>query len=57
MQSTKTIGLIVADMWEFRLFGHLARIIENEAAKHGFTIIIGSSDEADFSQNLLSTPY
>ena len=55
MQSTKTIGLIVADIAN-PFFGHLARIIENEAAKHGFTIIIGSSDEADFkSESLINT--
>ncbi len=55
MQSTKTIGLIVADIAN-PFFGHLSRIIENEAANHGFTIIIGSSDEAEFkSESLINT--
>ena len=44
MSSTKTIGLIVADIAN-PFFGNLARIIENEASNHGYTMIIGSSDE------------
>jgi LacI family transcriptional regulator len=42
--STKTIGLIVADISN-PFFGLLARCVENEASKHGYTVIIGSSDE------------
>lgn len=42
--STKTIGLIVADIAN-PFFGHLARYIENEAIKFGYTVIMGSSDE------------
>ena len=49
MQSTKTIGLIVADIAN-PFFGQLARIIENEATNHGYTLIIGSSDE-DYSKS------
>lgn len=41
---TKTIGLIVADISN-PFFSHLARIIENEAKKNGYTVIFGSSDE------------
>jgi LacI family transcriptional regulator len=44
MKSTKTIGLIVADIAN-PFFGQLARIIENEAANFGYTVIFGSSDE------------
>lgn len=42
--STKTIGLIVADISN-PFFSNLARIIENEAKEHGYTVIFGSSDE------------
>ncbi len=42
--STHTIGLIVADISN-PFFGQLARVIEDEAAELGFTVIIGSSDE------------
>ncbi|HVG15268.1 MAG TPA: LacI family DNA-binding transcriptional regulator [Chitinophagaceae bacterium] len=41
---TFTIGLIVADISN-PFFSGLARIIEDEAAKNGYTVIIGSSDE------------
>jgi LacI family transcriptional regulator len=44
LKSTKTIGLIVADIAN-PFFGQLARIIENEANKFGYTVIFGSSDE------------
>jgi LacI family transcriptional regulator len=44
MKTTKTIGLIVADIAN-PFFGQLARIIENEANKVGYTVIFGSSDE------------
>lgn len=42
--STNTIGLIVADIAN-PFFGQLARIIEDEAGKYNYTVIIGSSDE------------
>ncbi len=42
--STNTIGLIVADIAN-PFFGTLARTIEDEAVRHGFNVIIGSSDE------------
>lgn len=42
--STNTIGLIVADIAN-PFFSQLARIIEDEAARHRYTVIIGSSDE------------
>lgn len=44
MGSTKTIGLVVADISN-PFFGHLARIVEDEAIKLGYTVIFGSSDE------------
>ena len=53
--STKTIGLIVADIAN-PFFGHLARIIEDEANNFGYTVVFGSSDEDDFkSEALLNT--
>jgi LacI family transcriptional regulator len=42
--STNTIGLIVADISN-PFFGQLARVIEDEAAKSGYTVVFGSSDE------------
>ena len=42
--STKTIGLIVADISN-PYFGNMARVIEDEALKHGYTVIFGSADE------------
>jgi LacI family transcriptional regulator len=42
--TTKTIGLIVADIAN-PFFGNLARVIEDEAGKYGYSVIIGSSDE------------
>lgn len=42
--STKTIGLIVADIAN-PFFGNLARVIEDEASRLGYTVIFGSSDE------------
>jgi LacI family transcriptional regulator len=44
MGKTFTIGLIVADISN-PFFAHLARIIEDEAAKLNYTVIFGSSDE------------
>jgi LacI family transcriptional regulator len=53
--STKTIGLIVADIAN-PFFGHLARIIEDEANNFGYTVVFGSSDEDDFkSEALINT--
>lgn len=52
---TKTLGLIVADISN-PFFAMLARIIENEAGRHGYTVIIGSSDEKiEKSQKLIDT--
>ncbi len=42
--TTKTIGLIVADIAN-PFFGNIARVIEDEAIKYGYLVIIGSSDE------------
>jgi LacI family transcriptional regulator len=42
--STQTIGLIVADIAN-PFFSSMARYIEDEASKSGYTVIIGSSDE------------
>lgn len=42
--TTKTIGLIVADIAN-PFFGNLARVIEDEASRLGYTVIFGSSDE------------
>ena len=44
MQRTHTIGLIVADIAN-PYFSQIARIIEDEARKKGYMLIIGSSDE------------
>ncbi|MFD2101251.1 LacI family DNA-binding transcriptional regulator [Flagellimonas iocasae] len=46
LQSGKshTIGLIVADISN-PFFAHIARIVEDEAKKNGYTVIFGSSDE------------
>jgi len=55
MKSTKTIGLVVADIAN-PFFGHLARIIENEANNFGYTVIFGSSDEDEFkSESVINT--
>lgn len=43
-RKTQTIGLIVADISN-PFFSNLARFIEDEADKKGYTVIIGSSDE------------
>lgn len=52
---TKTLGLIVADISN-PFFATLARIIENEAGKLGYTVIIGSSDEKiEKSKNIIET--
>jgi LacI family transcriptional regulator len=53
--STSTIGLVVADISN-PFFGQLARVIEDEAAKFGYTVIFGSSDEDCYkSETLIDT--
>ncbi len=42
---TNTLGLIVADISN-PFFSHIARIVEDEAKKSGYTVIFGSSDES-----------
>lgn len=42
---TNTLGLIVADISN-PFFSHIARIIEDEAKKSGYTVIFGSNDES-----------
>lgn len=50
---TQTIGLIIADISN-PFFANIARIVEDEAKKSGYTVIIGSSDEnPDKSRDLL----
>ena len=50
---TNTIGLIVADISN-PFFSNIARIIEDEAKKHGYIVIFGSSDEsAEKSEDLI----
>jgi LacI family transcriptional regulator len=50
---TNTIGLIVADISN-PFFSNIARIVEDEAKKHGYVVIFGSSDEsADKQQDLI----
>lgn len=52
---TFTIGLMVADIAN-PFFAFLARIIEDEAEKNGYTVIFASSDEkAERSQKLIDT--
>ncbi len=52
-QKTHTIGLIVADIAN-PFSSQLARIIEDEAKKKGYTVIFGSSDEnLDKSNDLI----
>ncbi len=51
---THTIGLIIADISN-PFFANIARIVEDEAKKSGYTVIIGSSDEnPDNSWDLLN---
>lgn len=51
---TNTIGLIVADISN-PFFSNIARIIEDEARKHGYIVIFGSSDEsAEKSDSLIN---
>lgn len=52
---TNTLGLIVADISN-PFFSHIARIIEDEAKQHGYTVLFGSSDESvEKSQGLIDT--
>lgn len=39
-----TIGLVIADISN-PFFANIARVVENEARRHGYTVIYGSSDE------------
>ncbi|MEA4887118.1 MAG: LacI family DNA-binding transcriptional regulator [Bacteroides graminisolvens] len=41
---TKTIGLVVSDISN-PFFSQLARVLEDEATKQGYTVLFGSSDE------------
>ena len=41
---TKTIGLVVSDISN-PFFSQLARLLEDEATKRGYTVLFGSSDE------------
>ena len=49
--STKTIGLVVTDIAN-PFFGVMARFIEDEASKHGYVVIMVSSDE-DFEKSAI----
>lgn len=52
---SQTIGLLVADISN-PFFGNLARAIEDEAKKYGYTVLFGSSDEnLEKSQRLIDT--
>ena len=52
---TQTIGLIVTDIAN-PFFSFMARCIEDEAGKYGYTVIIGSSDEnCEKSKRLVDT--
>jgi len=51
---TRTLGLIIADISN-PFFANIARIVEDEAKKNDYTVIIGSSDEdADKSWDLIN---
>jgi len=55
INKTLTIGLILADISN-PFSANLARIIEDEAKKHKYTVIFGSADEsADKSEDLIRT--
>ncbi len=55
--STMTIGLMLADIAN-PFFASIARVIEDEAAKQGYVVIFGSSDEsAAKSETLMHTFY
>ncbi len=51
---TYTIGLVIADISN-PFFANIARVVEDEARHHGYTVIIGSCDErADKAWDLLN---
>ena len=51
---THTIGLLIADISN-PFFANIARVVEDEAKRYGYTVIIGSSDEnAEKSRDLLT---
>lgn len=50
---TNTIGLVVADISN-PFFSAIARIVEDEAARNNYTVIIGSSDEDDVKSRKIS---
>lgn len=51
---TQSIGLILADISN-PFFANIARIVEDEAKRNGYTLLIGSSDEdADKSWDLIN---
>lgn len=53
MARTSSIGLLLADISN-PFSAQIARIVENEANRHGYTVIIGSSDEnADKTRSLI----
>ena len=52
MGRTSTIGLIVADISN-PFFSSIARIVEDEAQRHGYVVIFGSSDESAGKQQSL----
>jgi len=56
LQSGKshTIGLVVADISN-PFFAQIARIVEDQAKKHGYTVVFGSSDEKASKSNDLIT--
>ena len=47
---SQTVGLIVADISN-PFFAQIARIVEDEAKKYGYTVIFGSSDEKATKSN------
>lgn len=51
---TNTIGLVIADISN-PFFANIARVVEDEAKKNGYTVIIGSCDErADKAFDLIN---
>ena len=51
---THTLGLIIADISN-PFFANIARVVEDEAKRNGYTVVIGSCDEnADKSWDLLN---
>lgn len=51
---TKTIGLVVSDISN-PFFSQLARVLEDEAAKRGYTVLFGSSDEDTEKMNRVAS--